>query len=249
MFSAAHAIKIRSPSGTPLPRVFKTLPFDLMRGNLILICAAPGIGKSVVSLNWAAGIKRPALYFSADSDHITQTSRLTSILTGRPNSVTKQEVRDGVIDLALIKSDVHFTFDAQPTLEGMEDSIKAFDQLYGDPPELIVVDNITDVEMPDTEDLNPLLGHLNEICRYTGAAMIGLHHVTGPYNDGDKPIPLSGIKGQVGRIPQGILTLHKAEPTVLGVSIVKDRGNNADPSGNTTHHLRFDGEHSKVTDF
>ena len=249
MFSAAHAIKIQSPSGTPLQRVFKSLPFDLIRGNLVLICAAPGIGKSVLALNWAAGIKRPALYFSADSDHITQTSRLTSILTGKPNSVTKEQVRGGLIDPMLVKSDVHFTFDAQPTLQDMDDSIRAFDQLYGDPPELMVVDNITDVEMPDSDNLNPLLGYLNDVCRITGAAMIGLHHVTGPYNDGDKPIPLSGIKDQVGRIPQGILTLHKTEPTVLGVSIVKDRGNSADPSGNTTHYLRFDGEHTKVTDF
>ena len=249
MFSPAQSVRIKGAAGEPLPKVFRTLEFDFLRGQEVLICAAPGVGKSVIALNLAAGIKRPALYFSADSDHYTQGHRLTSLLTGRSTSITKQEVRQGRVDPALAKLPIEFVFDPQPTPDVIEDNTNAFVQKHGEPPHLLVVDNITDVDNDGETDLNPLLGYLNGIARYTGACILGLHHVTGPFNDGDKPPPLSAVKDQIGRVPQGILTLFKETPTTFGLATVKNRGWLADPSAGTITRLRFDGDIMRVSDY
>jgi len=83
--------------------------------------------------------------------------------------------------------------------------------------------------------------------------VIGLHHVTGPHNDGDKPIPLSGIKGQIGRVPEMIMTLHRVPnefgPDALNISTVKNRGGKSDPSGQDFASLEFVGETMKISDF
>ena len=91
------------------------------------------------------------------------------------------------------------------------------------------------------------------MARNTEACVIGLHHVTGPYVDADKPIPLSGVKGQITRVPAMVLTLHRragelGEPDTLCVSTVKNRGGKSDPSGHTFAELDFRGASMSITD-
>ena len=91
------------------------------------------------------------------------------------------------------------------------------------------------------------------MARTTEACVIVLHHVTGPYNDANQPIPLSGVKGQIGRVPELILTLHKevgeyGYEDLLKVSTVKNRGQKADPSGQDFAELTFDGYHMQIKD-
>jgi hypothetical protein len=79
-----------------------------------------------------------------------------------------------------------------------------------------------------------------------------LHHVTGGYNDADRPIPLSGVKGQIARVPEMVLTLHKQTdvcgPDLLCVSTVKNRGGKADPSGSEYVSLTFNGDTMQIKD-
>lgn len=82
--------------------------------------------------------------------------------------------------------------------------------------------------------------------------MVGLHHVTGPFNDSATPIPLSGIKGQIGRVPEMILTMHKIAEGYgsdsLRVSTVKNRAGKADPSGEDYAELEFNGDTMTIKD-
>ena len=81
----------------------------------------------------------------------------------------------------------------------------------------------------------------------------GLHHVTGPYNDADKPIPLSGVKGQIARVPELVLTLHRVSegfgPDSLNVSTVKNRGGKSDASGQDYAALEFEGSTMQINDY
>ena len=94
---------------------------------------------------------------------------------------------------------------------------------------------------------------LHDLARNTSACVVVLHHVTGTYNDADKPVPLSGIKGQIGRVPEMILTLHKEVnegfADILKVSTVKNRGQKADPSGYSYVELEFDGDKMNTKDY
>jgi hypothetical protein len=149
-------------------------------------------------------------------------------------------------------------YEASPTPVDMEELLEAYCELYGEYPAIIVVDNITNVRSEMSEDGDPfsglegLMGYLHGMARGTGACVIGLHHVTGDYNNGDRPIPLNGVKGQIARVPEMVLTMFRKplddESSILCVSIVKNRGGKQDPTGQTYAELQFSGETMSITD-
>jgi replicative DNA helicase len=237
-----------------------------LRGQLGLVCAGPGTGKSAFVLSYALKAQVPTLYFSADSDAFTQTSRAVSILTGRTMEKAVEIVRDGDNrdkELAEVFSDIpiRFNYAASPGLDDIENTMRAYDEVYGDFPSLVVVDNVTNVRVGGDNDDDPFSGlegfmdYLHGMARETGACVIGLHHVTGTYNDADKPIPLSGVKGQITRVPELVLTLHRKTSDLdfgvdtLYVSTVKNRGGKSDPSGVDAAELEFIGDTMQIRDF
>jgi RecA-family ATPase len=136
--------------------------------------------------------------------------------------------------------------------------MRSYEEVYGDFPALVVIDNVTNVRTGGDNDDDPfsgleaLMDYLHDMARSTGACVVGLHHVTGGYNDADRPIPLSGVKGQIARVPEMVLTLHKQTdefgPDLLCVSTVKNRGGKADPSGSEYVSLTFNGDTMQIKD-
>ncbi|ATN92197.1 DnaB-like dsDNA helicase [Mycobacterium phage TipsytheTRex] len=266
MYTPRQSLYIRGSAGDPLPPVWSALDHKgthLRRGQLVLVCAGPGTGKSAFVLAYALKSKVPTLYFSADSDAFTQLTRSVSILSGWSLERATRAVRDMNIpdEIAgeLDELPIRFNYKASPSLDEIENALAAYDALYEDYPALIVVDNITNVrtDSGDGDDpfsgLESLMDYLHTMGRETGSCVVGLHHVTGPHNDGDKPIPLSGIKGQIGRVPEMILTLHRVSdgfgPDMLNVSTVKNRGGKSDPSGQGFASLEFVGDTMQISDF
>lgn len=229
----------------------KTDPHNFVANGFVV----HNTGKSALVLTIALRTGVPVLYFSADSDAFQQLARSIAVLAG----VTFDEARRAVLsgDLgryngALQGLPIRFVFDSSPTLDALEQNIEAYEEVYGEYPHLIVVDNISDVlvggDQKADERHDDLLAYLHDTARGTAACVIGLHHVTGPYNDSDKPVPLSGIKGQLGRKPELILTLFKSSPGTLGVSVPKNRGGAPDPSGKAYVELAFDGARMAIRD-
>ncbi len=265
MYSPLQSLYIKGSAGNPLPQVWDALENKgtrFLRGQLCLICAGPGVGKSALVLSYALHAKVPTLYFSADSDAFTQLSRSLSILTGWHMEKTTRMVRAG--DLGDAKDEfadipIRFNYLASPALDNIESSMKSYEEVYGDFPWLVVIDNITNVRTggKDNDDdpfsgLEALMDYLHNMARSTGACVVGLHHVTGGYNDADRPIPLSGVKGQIARVPEMVLTLHKQSeefgPDLLCVSTVKNRAGKADPSGGDYVTLSFSGDNMQIKD-
>lgn len=232
-----------------------------MRGQVVLVCAGPGVGKSAFVLTLAMKSGVNTLYFSADSDAFTQLSRMVSIQTEWPLAKSQRVVRDGDIEEVAGDLDlpIRFSYHSQPTTKQIALIMEAYAEVYESYPELVVVDNITNVRCGGANEDDPfaglevLLEFLHTLARETGACVIGLHHVTGPYNNADQPIPLSGVKGQIARIPEMVLTLHRddsfgAIPS-LRVSTVKNRNGKADPSGKDYAELEFSGDNMQIKDF
>lgn len=260
LLTITQSASVRGSAGEPLPKVWDNLEARFLRGQLALVAAGPGTGKSAFVLNYALRSGVSCLYFSADSDAYVQVSRALAVLGGldmadagelvKSNDVKKiSEITEG--------SPVRFSYNTSPTLTHIEYQIRAYEELYGDFPELVVVDNALDVQMDFEDDqsqsLDALMAWLHDMARTTGSCVIVLHHVTGPFNDADKPIPLSGVKGQIGRVPELILTLHKqnldySPDQLLCVSTVKNRGQRADPSGQTYAELSFNGQQMSIVD-
>lgn len=263
LLTLAQSARVRGAAGDPLPEVWQALADKdtrFLRGQLCLVAAGPGTGKSAFVLNYALKSEVSCLYFSADSDAYIQLSRAISLLGDIDTYSAGNLARNGSPEqISGIIGDVpvRFSYEASPTLDHIEQQLMAYEELYGDYPELIVVDNALDVVLDDDSEgyssLDNLMSWLHDLARNTSACVVVLHHVTGTYNDADKPVPLSGIKGQIGRVPEMILTLHKEVnegfADILKVSTVKNRGQKADPSGYSYVELEFDGDKMNIKDY
>lgn len=245
MLTFAQGLRKAGAAGEPLPTVFKALErmgLVFRRGQFALIAAGPGTGKSALALTLGIRTGSPTFYFSADSDAWTQYVRGAAIVTGWTTQQAEEAIRNGdtsVLDAALAyHSRVRMCYEASPTMQDIEDELTMYAHVYGWPA-LVVIDNITNVVNPNGVDghqgLEEICDYLHALARLTGACVIALHHVTGPHNDGTSPIPLSGLKGQIGRVPEIVLTLHRGGDEVCGLTInvspVKNRGGKADASG------------------
>jgi hypothetical protein len=257
---------VRGAAGDPLPVVFKSFQkadIQPRRGQFILMCAGPGTGKSVLTLAYVMKSRLPAVYFSADSDAFDQLTRAISIETGWDLEQSKKAVLEDdheAITKALGGIPIRFNYDPAPTLDTVENAVASYEEVYGEYPSLIVVDNVTNVDLEGAGEgeayasgLEDLMEYLHSMARNTGACVFGLHHVTAENNNGDRPIPLNGVKGQITRIPQIVLTIHKKpsdddNEVILCVSAVKNRSGRNDASGATYAELEFIGETMTIRD-
>ncbi|MFF4818057.1 DnaB-like helicase C-terminal domain-containing protein [Kitasatospora sp. NPDC001309] len=248
-------------AGEPLPAAFPQLEragCHIRRGQLTLIAAGPGVGKSAVVTTIATRAEVPTLYFSADSDAFTQYTRLAAMITDTPLWAVEKDMDAGKsvhYDTQIEKLDyLRWNFDATPSIDTLDLDIQAFGYTYGCWPQLIVIDNIKNVWTESGDDngkYSEIIDYLHELGRKTGAAVVALHHLTGEYDDGIKPAPMSALLGKISKIPELILTLHKEgssdfENLTINVSIVKNRGGKADPSGNWFIPLNADMERMKI---
>ncbi|MFJ8384717.1 AAA family ATPase [Streptomyces sp. NPDC094438] len=259
ILTLSQALHKRGSAGEPIPTTLKALHdlgVHIRRGQLHLIAAGPGTGKSALALNIAIKSAVPTMYFSADSDAFTQYVRSAANVSGWTTTQVEAAIEQGrteSFDTALAGLDIRWSFDASPDLDEIEQSLIAYAMIYGWPA-LVVIDNVTNVVAPEMGEghagLDELCAFFHDLARRMEAAIVLLHHVTGPYNDGVNPIPLSGIKGQVGRVPEVILTLHRGgtefEGYDLRVSNVKNRGEKADASGFTFARLQWQPERMQI---
>ncbi|MEU4492606.1 AAA family ATPase [Streptomyces sp. NPDC002730] len=257
MFSLAQSVGIRGAAGEPIPNPYKSLSrleVEFRRAEFSLVVAGPGTGKSLFAANLATHGNMPCMYFSADSSPATQTARATAMITGDDAKAVKDSLLNGDFSEYLTMLGkrwwLRFNYSARPRLEELERDLLCYREAYGTSPHLIVVDNITNVDtgtVPDAESytfgLEGLSEYLSEMAKATNAHVLGLHHVTGEHSDGLNPIPLSGVKGKVHRVPSLILTIHKEadgmNSRILHVSPVKNREGFEDSSGGTFASFRL----------
>ena len=253
-----QASRLRGDAGKLLPTVFESFgdnKIQMRRGHLYLTAAAPGVGKSVLTLNEALLMRVPTLYFSLDTDAHTTCVRVVQAAALVDSETAESEVKgNGILaQQALSAVDwIRFDFPSAPDTTELAERVWAYAEIEGIWPEFIVIDNLMDVAFDDDEGrgLNSVMDDMAKLARATGAAVKVLHHVTGEYEDGQSTIPQSGLRYKVGKKPAMITTLnHGAVERQLWVSVVKNRFGPADPSGMRVRTpLTADYEHMKVFD-
>lgn len=217
---------------------------DIRKGQVTMIAAAPGAGKSMLTqaLLHAGrdGQKNTVLYFSADSGPEVMHERAGALSTNLDQNTIREMVENGnteTVDAAIKAKHSHITysFRGSPSQEYIIDELTAYVELHGRFPEVVVMDNLKDLADEEDADefraLEDAIIFLKDLARDSGAAVIGLHHVAGYLEDGNQPIPLSGIRGKVSKTPALILTLYKPSEAELRISVVKNRNGEVDSSG------------------
>lgn len=253
MHLLSRAIKGTAKGGAALPTVWSSLAgqqIAFRRGEVSMIAAPPGVGKSTLALALAVGARVPTLYFSADTLAHTMSLRLLAQLTNKPTSEVEplmESDKDWAGEILARADHIMWEFDSAPSLKDIEDAIKATRERRGEDVQLIVLDNAVDVTMDGAGDeyssLRLLMRELKFWARETGAAFVVCHH-TSEGAQGNPCPPRSALHGKIAQTPSLILTLH-SQNGLMAVCAVKNRYGPADASGATPIWLDY--EPAKMT--
>jgi RecA-family ATPase len=216
-------------------------------GQVSMVAAAPGAGKSVFAQWLAIRAGVPALYFSADSDQQTMTLRAAAMLTGDDQAQIEKAL-DSEQGTAFYESELdaldflRFVWDPGPSAKDIEDEIAAFAMMYGQYPRIIVFDNAMNFQQGagEWEALLEFLLNVKSWAANTNAHVMVLHHVGGSFTDNPNPPPRSGIHGKVDQLPELILTIGR-NVDEWKVAIVKSRNSKAKPDASlaVAYHVDF----------
>ena len=220
---------------TPLPDVWASLKakeIKFRRGQVCMVAAAPNAGKSMFALIYAIRAQVPTLFFSADTDTTTVMMRAAAHISGHSQVTVEANLATNThyYDQHFEKfGHIKWVFDSSPSIDDLELEIRAYVELYGQPPELIVIDNLMNVTAETDNEwagLRAIMMELHDMARKTEACVLVLHHVSeqSEYGSPTKPPHRRAIHGKVSQLPALILTLgyDPAEAT-LRVAAVKNR--------------------------
>ena len=220
---------------TPLPDVWSDLAakqIKFRRGQVCMVAAAPNAGKSMFALIYAVKAKVPTLFFSADTDTTTVMMRAAAHSSGHnqvnveQNLSTDSHFYDGYFEKL---KHIKWVFDSSPSLDDIELEVKAYVELYGQSPELIIIDNLMNVAAETDNEwagLRAIMMELHDMARKTEACVLVLHHVSeqSEYGSPTEPPARRAIHGKVSQLPALILTLgYNPTNAELKIAAVKNR--------------------------
>ena len=220
---------------TPLPDVWDGLAakqIKFRRGQVCMVAAAPNAGKSMFALIYAIKAKVPTLFFSADTDTTTVMMRAASHTSGHSQITVEANLASNshYYDHHFQKIDhIKWVFDSSPSIDDLELEIRAYVELYGEAPELIIIDNLMNVAAETDNEwsgLRAIMMELHDMARKTEACVMVLHHVSeqSEYGSPSKPPARRAIHGKVSQLPALILTLgYDPNQNTLAVAAVKNR--------------------------
>lgn len=218
---------------------------QIRRGQLTMVSAGPGSGKSaliqaVLHHGGGKGHRPSVLYFSADSGPEVMFERSAALSTGLDMDTIREMADKGNLshveaEIRAKHGHIQYDFTSSPTQEHVLQELEAYLELHGEWPDVIVMDNLKDLADDQDADEFRALGDasvfLKDLARVTGSATVALHHVGGPYENGDEPIPLGGLRGKISKDAALIITLYRPDNSTMRVSVVKNRGGRTDPTG------------------
>ncbi len=235
MLSLERAWSTVLNKATPLPDVWKGLSskqIKFRRGQVCMVAAAPNAGKSMFALVYAVKAAVPTLFFSADTDTTTVMMRAAAHTSGHSQVTVEQSLSSDshYYDKHFDKlGHIKWVFDSSPSLDDIELEIKAYVELYGIAPELIVIDNLMNVAAESDNEwagLRAIMIELHDMARKTEACVLVLHHVSEQSEYGSPTLPPArrAIHGKVSQLPALILTLgYDPDNAELKVAPVKNR--------------------------
>ena len=220
---------------TPLPDVWDALKhkqINFRRGQVCMVAAAPNAGKSMFALIYAMKAKVPTLFFSADTDTTTVMMRAAAHASGHSQLLVESNLSSdkNCYNKYFDKlNHIKWVFDSSPSLDDIELEIRAYVELFGVAPELIVIDNLMNVAAETDNEwagLRAIMMELHDMARKTKACVLVLHHVSeqSEYGSPTTPPARRAIHGKVSQLPSLIITLgYDPSQGELKVAPVKNR--------------------------
>jgi len=249
VLSLAKTLQQEGNRGEALPDPFKSFPANgirFRRGSLCMIAGVPGSYKTQLALALADTWKVPTLYISNDSDETTVASRLIArrmrVSTERVEERMHADPKWASAQLSDIDH-IKWNFNPNPTLPEVEEELQAFNEIFGLPPALVVVDVLMRMNyMEDSEHSTALriVDYLAGVARDYSACVILVHHASEGVPGNPVP-PRSAILQKVSQLPSLILNVAPMPWNGdLAICAVKNRHGKQDPSGKDFFSLKAD---------
>lgn len=246
----------RGQAGTALPEIMPTLTqagVRPRRGQVTMICGQPGGGKTLLALWYVAHRDVTTLFFSADSDAHTVRTRVAAMLSGQTcdqidvaADIDGPEAIDDIVAPAM--GGKEFVWEPAPTLDDITLELLAYEEKWGEPPELIVIDNLMNVvgDGESWDGMRDTFKFLHHLARKSQAGVWVLHHTTEAGAGGRKPPnpaypqPRSDIQGKLAQLPEMILTVAHDGYRSYRIACVKNRQGPSSPTAQGWTELTVD---------
>lgn len=249
MLRLERAIKQAGNSAPVVPNMYQCLAdrqVQIRRGEVSMIAGAPGAGKSTLALALAVRAKVGCLYVSADTHAHTMTLRLLAMLSGadqaqvEPWMVTNPE---WVAETLAGAAHIRWCFDSAPSVATIETELAAYEELHGETPDLLVIDNLVDCVGGEGDEWGALRSMLKDfkwLAREHDTALVVLHHTSESYGlRGAACPPLRSLQGKVAQTPALVLTVSNHDAGTLYVNPAKNRYGASWPGGDAPAFLGY----------
>lgn len=253
----SDALRVAGDAGEPLPNFWPSLRqrgVEMRRGELFSVAASSGAGKSTFALSTVMRLGRPTLFFSADTAAYTAAVRLGAMLS----DTTQETVADymatvpGWSEQWLERSNhISWDFHGAPDLDHIDLEVRAYEEMHGSYPEVIVIDNLADVTDGDEEwaAMRAVNKELKFLARDIGAAVLVLQHTNEGENATEGAPSRGRVQGKDLRMAAVFLTLGQVEDgTWMALGVVKNRNGKPDPGARSPVYLAFDGDRMSIRD-
>lgn len=199
-----------------------------------MIAGQPGAGKSSIALwlstQWVSRHGLRGVYFSADSSELVQAGRaLAMVSQGVSTELAEQRLSDEddhSMEVLHERLDgLAWCFEPDITYDLMELEILAFLEAWGENPDFIIVDNLTDVDGQAEDEwgtLRRVMKGLVGLARFTGAHVLVLHHTSEDFKDDPCP-PRKALQGKVAQKQSLVLTVGSSDGKTQPICAVKNR--------------------------
>lgn len=210
----------------------------------------------MVTLNAIVNMKVSTLVFSTDSDDLTIASRLIAITTGRTTESAEQWMAQSPHEAAKVlepyRHKLKWNFHPNPSLDDIWLEAYAYLEIYGQWPEMIVLDILSDVTHGGADEwgaLREVMRQAKVLARETGAAVLLVHHCTDAVAKGKVCPSRSDVMGKVSMQPILMLTFGKDAGGNYWVACVKNRFGPSDASGEARYRMALNAATSTVGDW
>ena len=209
MLSFAQAVERRGASGAPLPTVYPSLQHagaEFCKGQVSLLAGPASAGKSLLLFNLIVGMEVPTLAFILDADPLTASARMAAIVTADDFLKIRDDIDAYRPVLAKRTDHVRAHFFASEK-EDLELQLKAYEQRYGLPPELLVLDNIGNLSGSyenEWQVIKAMVIMLDQLAKENQMAVIATAHMTDI--ETTTPLPRSKLLGKGSQFPRVILS-------------------------------------------
>ena len=260
MLSLGRAWGGVNTKATPLKNVWPSLKdkhIQFRRGQVCMVAAAPNVGKSMFALIYALQAGARTLFFSADTDTTTVMMRAASHLSGHSQLTVESNLNTNnnwYNEKFEKMSNIQWVFDSSPSLDDIESEIKAYIEVYGTAPELIIIDNLMNIAAESDNEwagLRAIMTDLHDMARHTEACVMILHHVSEQteYGQGMQPPARRAIQGKVSQLPSLIVTMgYDPYNKELLIAAVKNRFGPHSADGSMFAALKVDYSNCQITE-